>query len=337
MSRHLRPEVPIHRPVLVLALGAALLLVLSLVSLATGPFAVPWRTVIGVLIQPDPTLVEHVVVRATRVPRTVVAIVTGAGLAVAGALMQALTRNPLASPSLFGVNGGAMLGLAAAASAGVALAPAGQLGVAFAGAAATGALVYGLGGAGRGPATRLVLAGAAVAALCAALTQALLVVDQEGLDGILFWLAGSVSARDLGTVMPVLPWLGLALLGSLLMARHVDVLAAGDDIATGLGQRTALTKAGVSVAVVCLAGAAVALAGGIGFVGLIVPHAVRRLVGHAHQWVLPACAVYGACLLLAADVAARVLMREALPIGVLTALVGAPVFLGLIRRRWRHG
>jgi len=325
------------RPILVLGIGGILLIALIAASLMTGPLAVPWRTVFAAVWQPDGALVEHVIVHTTRVPRTVVAIVTGASLAVAGALMQALTRNPLASPSLFGVNGGAMLALCVAAYTGWALGAAGQLAVAFMGAACTGALVYGLGGAGRGPASRLVLAGAAVAALCTALTQALLVVDQEGLDSILFWLAGSVSARDLDTVLPVLPGIVFALVAACAMARHVDVLAAGDDIAAGLGQRTGLTKVGVSLAVVCLAGSAVALSGGIGFVGLIVPHAVRRLVGHAHRWVLPACALYGACLLLAADVASRDWLVQGLPIGVLTALVGAPVFLWLIRRGWRHG
>jgi iron complex transport system permease protein len=325
------------RPMAVIAIGCVLLAALALTSLATGLLDVTLPTVMTALLHPDPSSAEHAVVLATRLPRTVVALAAGAGLAVAGALMQALTRNSLASPGLFGVNGGAMLALASAACAGWTVGASGQLWLAFAGAAAAGALVYGLGGAGRGPHARLVLAGAAVAALCTALTQALLVIDQEGLDGILFWIAGSVAARDLDTVLPMLPWLAMALLASCLMARHVDVLAAGDEIAAGLGQRTGLAKAGVSLAVVVLSGVAVGIAGSIGFIGLIVPHAMRRLVGHGHRWLLPACALYGACLLLAADVASRPLATGSLPIGVLTALLGAPVFLTLLRRGWRDG
>ncbi len=323
-------------PALTLIGGGALLVALILASLVTGPMDLDLTTVLTALWRPEPGLAEHAIVHATRLPRTVIAVATGAGLAVAGALMQALTRNPLASPSLFGVNGGAMLALAAAAFAGWHLAPGGQLLLAFAGAASTGALVYGLGNGGRGPMARLVLAGAAVAALCTALTQALLVIDEESLDGILFWLAGSVSARDLASAWPGLVWLTAALAVAMTMARHVDVLAAGDDIAAGLGQHPWRTRAAVSVAIVVLAGVAVALAGGIGFVGLIVPHAMRALVGRGHGRLLPACAIYGACLLLAADVASRQL-PEGVPIGVLTALVGAPVFLVLVRRGWRHG
>ena len=322
-----------------LVAGAVALLLLAIISLVTGPTRISLRTAFDAFVQHDPANVDHIIVTTTRLARTAIAIAVGASLAVAGALMQALTRNPLASPSLFGVNAGAMFFLVALA----AFAPPASfqvmMGVAFAGAATAGALVYALGTTQRARAfsLRIVLAGAAVTALFASFTQAILVVNQDGLDSILFWLAGSTAERSLQTVAPIMPGAAGAVLAAIVFARHVDVLAAGDDIAVSLGQRTIWVKTLVAVAIVCLAGGAVAMAGSIGFVGLIVPHMVRRVLSADHRWLLPGCAVFGALLLLGADILSRIVIAPGeLPIGAITAMIGAPVFVVMVRRGLRH-
>jgi len=320
-----------------LLLAAALWVGLALASLCTGPLRIAPGTVIDALLHHDPTIAEHVVVTTTRLSRLVIATLVGAALAVAGALMQAMTRNPLASPGLFGVNAGAVLAIVLVTLY-VALPPTALItGAAIGGAALAGTAVHLLGNARHAGPTRLVLAGAATTALCVAITQAILVVDQESLDNILFWLAGSTAARDMREVLGLAPVLGLGLLGAMLLAPHLDVLAAGDQVAAGLGQRMGRIKAATGLAVVCLAGAAVSMAGSIGFVGLIVPHLARRLVSPRHGWLLPACALFGAVLLVAADVLARATGgTQELPIGVLTTAVGVPVFIVMLRRG-RHG
>lgn len=322
-----------------LATGLVLLAALCVTSLAVGQMAITPRTVLEAFRAYDPGNTEHLIVTTTRLSRTVVAVVVGASLALAGALMQALTRNPLASPGLFGVNAGAMFCVVALTAAGWLGGLAEFIWAAFAGAALAGASIYALGATGlaRMSSLRMVLAGAAVSALFVALTQAMLVVNQEGLESVLFWLAGSVAGRELAIVGTVLPYPVAAGLLAVFMARHVDVLAAGEEIAVGLGQRTGWIKVSLATCVVLLAGSAVALAGAIGFIGLLVPHAARRMVGASHRWLLPACAIYGACLLLAADIAARVAASsQEIPVGVLTALLGTPCFILLIRRGWRH-
>lgn len=331
-------------------LPAAALALLAAASLATGPIPVSLADAYGALAAPDPTRLAHLLVWSDRLPRTVVAMAAGAGLAVAGALMQALTRNPMASPGLFGINAGALfaLALAALAAPGLSLLPAQaqQAAIACAGAAAAGALVLALARAGAAGAprhqqaevTRLVLAGAAVTALFAASTQAILVSREEALDSILAWMAGSVAGRALQPLAPLLAAMALAGCGAQLMARQVDVLMAGDGTATGLGLRTGWLHAGMALAVVALAGCAVAMAGNVGFIGLVVPHLARGLAGRRHARLLPACALLGALLLLAADVLVRRLAQpEEMPVGAVTAAIGTPVFLYLLARGWRHG
>ena len=322
-----------------LAAGLVALALLCIVSLAVGPTAISLRTIMAAFWDHDPTNVDQIIVTTTRLSRTVIAIVVGASLAVAGALMQALTRNPLASPSLFGINAGAMFFLVAAAAIAPLRSFPQMMWIAFAGAATAGALVAAIGTSklNRAFSLRIVLAGAAVTAMFAAFTQGLLVVNQEGLDSILFWLAGSTAERSIETIAPLLPYILVALLGVMAAARAIDVLSAGDDIAISLGQRTGWTKAFIGTAVVCLAGGAVAMAGSIGFVGLIVPHMVRRLVGADHAWLIPGCAVFGALLLVGADIVSRIVVAPAeLPIGAITALLGAPLFIVMLRRGLRH-
>ncbi|POY57013.1 siderophore ABC transporter permease [Pectobacterium versatile] len=328
------------RQCIVTAVGVVLLLLSIVASLMLGQTTISFGAVFNALFHYDPQQIDHILVLTTRLSRTVIAIVVGASLAVAGALMQALTRNPLASPGIFGINAGAMfaivlLSLLFTFSSQIALAW-----TAYLGAAVAGVMVYVLGtlGNARSSHLRIVLAGAAISALFISFTQALLVINQDGLDSMLFWLAGSVSGRSLSMLLPLLPYFFIALFLALLLARHLNILAAGDEIAKGLGQRTALVRALSGLCVIGLAGGAVAIAGNIGFVGLIVPHIVRRVLSADHRWLLPGCAIFGATLLLLADVASRLLIvPQEVPVGAMTALLGAPFFIYLARRGMRHG
>ncbi|KIL37849.1 iron ABC transporter [Gordoniibacillus kamchatkensis] len=280
----------------------------------------------------------HLIIRTSRVPRAAIAAVVGAALAVAGALMQALTRNPLASPSLFGVNAGAGLALVVA----VALFGFPGLGqsvwIAFAGAALSAAAVYALGSGGRaGPApVNMTLAGAAIAAFASSLTSGVLLGSDKALDQVLFWLVGSVAGRELAMLTAVLPYIAVGFVAAFALASPLNVLAMGEDVAVSLGQRTAAVKLVAAAAVVVLAGGAVAVAGPIGFIGIVIPHIARHLVGRDHHWLLPYCAVLGAILLVAADLGSRfLLMPSEVPVGVLTAIIGVPFFV-LIARRGRY-
>lgn len=321
--------------------SAGVVLLLSCVlSLAVGATWIPLSQIFAAFVHPDPLSVSHVLVTTTRLSRTLMAMAVGASLAVAGALMQALTRNPLASPGLFGINAGATFFIILGSSLFSLVSPDAWLWCAFIGAAVAGSLVWLIGNMGQGSLSplRIVLAGAAMAALFSAFSQALLVVNQDGLDTVLFWLAGSLTERSLSVAAPLLLCGVLGLFGSMLLAGQVNVLNAGEEIATGLGQRTGLIRLMMAVLVVCLAGSAVALAGSIGFIGLLVPHMVRKGLSIDHRWMLPGCALLGAIVLLLADTLSRVLiLPQEVPVGVMTALFGAPFFILLARRGGRYG
>lgn len=318
---------------------AALLLVSMLLSLAAGPTWISPRHLVAALTYSGDLSQAQELVVSTRLSRTLMGMAVGASLAVAGALMQALTRNPLASPGLFGVNAGATFAIILGSSVFALAAPEQWLWCAFVGATLAGGLVWLIGNRGQSSLNplRIVLAGAAITALFSAFSQALLVVNQEGLDTVLFWLAGSLSERDLALAAPLLSGVLIALVASLLLAGHVNVLNAGEAIAIGLGQRTGMIRLLMSVLIIWLAGSAVALAGSIGFIGLLVPHMVRKAVSMDHRWLLPCCALAGASLLLLADTLARVvILPQQVPVGVMTALFGAPFFIALARRGSRY-
>lgn len=277
---------------------------------------------------------DDLIIRTLRVPRALIAALVGAALAVAGAIMQGLTRNPLSDPGILGIEAGAALAVVGS----VFLLGASSLTTyalfAFVGAAVAAVVVYGLGtlGGGMNP-MKLVVAGAALAALLSSLTTALLIFDQRTLEEIRFWLAGSVAGRDLGLLLQVLPYVCAGLLLAFVLSRQITALTLGEDVATGLGQRTAWVKFFSVAAVVLLAGSVVAIAGPIGFVGLVVPHVARFFVGVDYRWILPYSALLGAVLLVSSDIAARVVLRpQELPLGVMTALVGAPFFVYLARK-----
>ncbi|WP_213936761.1 iron ABC transporter permease [Pseudomonas sp. dw_612] len=320
--------------------AGVVLLLSGVLSLAVGATWIPLSQIFAAFVHPDPLSVSHVLVTTTRLSRTLMSMAVGASLAVAGALMQALTRNPLASPGLFGINAGATFFIILFSSLFSLSSPDAWLWCAFIGAAVAGSLVWLIGNMGQGSLSplRIVLAGAAMAALFSAFSQALLVVNQDGLDTVLFWMAGSLTERSLSVAAPLLLCCVLGLFGAMLLAGQVNVLNAGEEIATGLGQRTGLIRLLMSVLVVCLAGSAVALAGSIGFIGLLVPHMVRKGLSIDHRWLLPGCALLGAIVLLLADTLSRVLiLPQEVPVGVMTALFGAPFFILLARRGGRYG
>lgn len=318
-----------------LLLAVAALPLCMLLSMMTGPLWIPPETVFRALLHPNPLDATDIIVRTARLSRTLMAVCVGACLAVAGALMQALTRNPMASPGLFGVNAGATFFIVALGSLLTLSSVYATLALAFSGAAVAGILVWAASQASHGRLNplRLVLAGVAITALFTAFSQAILVMNQESLDTVLFWLAGSLTGNELATLLPALIASAVFLLPGLLIAGQMNVLNAGDDIARGLGQNIARVRLLASILVIGLAGCAVAIAGNIGFVGLLVPHIARRLFASDHRILLPACALLGAMLLLLADCAARVMMiPQEVPVGVMTALLGAPFFILLARR-----
>jgi iron complex transport system permease protein len=248
--------------------------------------------------------------------------------------MQGLMRNPLAEPGILGINAGAALAVVAS----VFLFGASSLTtyalLAFVGAALAWAVVYFLGSLGRGGMSpmKITVAGAALETLFTSLMMALLILSQQTLEEIRFWLAGSVAGRDLELLLQVLPYALSGLLLAFALGRRITTLALGEDVATGLGQRTAWTKLAVAVAIVLLAGSSVALAGPIIFAGLVAPHLARFFVGVDYRWILPYSALLGGILLVCADIAGRVALRpQELPVGVMVALVGAPLFIYLVR------
>ena len=278
---------------------------------------------------------DAIVVRSLRVPRTVVGLLVGAAMGMAGVLMQGLTRNPIADPGLLGVNAGAALGIVT----GISLFDIGLVGYIWFGfvgaglAAFTGFVLAARGRDGASP-VKLTLAGAALASFLGAVTTSVLILDARTFDQVRFWLVGSLTGRDLHVTVQVLPFLAVGAVLTMAVARGMDALILGDDAATGLGHRVARTRAVGALAVTLLSAAAVAVAGPIGFVGLTVPHVARAMVGSDHRWVLVMSALLGASLLLFADVAGRLVVADGeLQAGVVTALLGAPVLVAVVRRR----
>ncbi|MFC4077655.1 FecCD family ABC transporter permease [Salinithrix halophila] len=320
-------------------------------SIKLGLTHIDWYTMMDAWQASDPTK-EQLVVKTTRLPRALIAVCVGASLGIAGALMQALTRNPLASPGIFGINAGAAFFVVMASSFFSVRSYASFTWIAFLGAAVSGLVVYGLSTLGREGLTpiKLTLAGAAITAFFNTLTQGILVTDENALDEILYWLSGSIVGRNLETLVNVLPFFAIAWVVALLLGRSITTLTIGEDVAKGLGQRTAWVKLTAALAVVLLAGGSVAVAGPIGLVGLVIPHLARFLVGSDYRWILPYCAVLGATFLLLADIGARYLimpggpvmaflsdlgahvLSDEVPVGVLTALIGAPFFIYIARR-----
>ncbi|WP_457947026.1 FecCD family ABC transporter permease [Pseudarthrobacter sp. alpha12b] len=316
-------------------LAAVVVLVLFAgTSLAVGARDVPLGTVWQALTAFDPPNGDHAVVHA-RIPRTVLGLLAGGALGLAGAAMQGVARNPLADPGIIGVNAGAALAVVTGIYIFGVTTFSGYIWFAFIGAATAAVVVYLIASLGRDGATpvKLALAGAALSAGLSSLVNVILVSSQDTLDRFRFWQVGGIAGRDWLVLLPGLPFLAAGALIVLLAGRTLNSLALGDDTARGLGQRVGLARAVTALGIVLLCGTATALAGPIGFVGLVIPHAVRFLTGPDYRWILPFSLVAAPALLLGADILGRVvLLPGEVPAGIMTALVGAPVFVWLIRR-----
>jgi len=318
-----------------LLLAVLLLLVAVAASLALGSRPVPLATVIDALTGGGPTQ-DALVVRELRVPRTLLGLGVGAALGLAGALMQALTRNPLADPGLLGVNSGAAAAMVTAVGFFGVTGRTGLVWASMAGAAVVSVAVYVLGATGRGGATpvRLALAGTAISAALVAYTSAQLLLDPRVFDRYRIWQNGSLAGQDLAVVRQTAPFLLVGLLLGLAQARPLNALALGEDSGRALGASIGRTRVLTALAVTLLCGAATAAAGPIWFLGLAVPHVVRAVTGPDQRWVLPFSCVLAPALLLLADVVGRLVVPPGeLEVSIVTALLGAPVLIALVRRR----
>ena len=325
-GRGRRPALPASVAIAVAALvGAAAL------SLLVGARAVPLDAVW------DSSHPLHPVVQA-RLDRTLLGLAVGAALGLAGALMQGLTRNPLADPGILGVNAGATFAMVVALTLLGTTGLAELLPVAFIGAAVAAFLVHAIASIGRDGATpmKLAITGAALTAGLSSWTTGLLLADRKTMESFRFWQVGTIGGRGLDVLLTGLPFLLVGAVLALAGARLLNTLALGEDLARGLGRRTTRDRIVVGLAVVLLAGTATALAGPIAFVGLVVPHVVRSLVGPDHVRVLPVSMLAGAVLVVVADTVGRVVLPPSeVQVGIMAAAVGVPVFIALVRRTGR--
>lgn len=320
-----------------LLVSVLVLAALFMASNVLGYTSTPWRTAWDAYLNYNGSN-EHIIIREMRLPRALVSTLVGAALAISGTLMQAVTKNPMASPGILGINAGAGFFVVTGISLFSLSGQSGLIWFAFAGASAAAITVYAVGSVGREGMTplKLTLAGATVAALFSSFTSAILVSDERALESVLFWLAGSVEGRKMENILPVLPFLLAGFAVAFSLGKAMNVIVVGEDVAKGLGQHTIRVKGAALLVVVLLSGGSVAIAGPIGFIGLVIPHVARALVGMEHRWILPYSAVFGAILLTAADIAARfVAFPREIPVGIMTAIIGAPFFIYLARKEMR--
>lgn len=318
---------------LLVSIGVLGLIVL--LSLWIGTKSIPIADTFALLLADDGTG-DAAIVRDVRVPRAVLGLLVGAALGLSGAVMQALTRNPLADPGLLGVNMGAAAAIVSAIAFFGITSPTGYVWFALLGAAGTATVVYVLGAAGRGTATpdRLVLSGAAMTAVLYAYVSAILLLFTHTFDSFRFWNVGSLAGRDFELIGQVSPFVLPGILIAFLLARNLNVLALGDHTGKALGANVHRTRAFSVLAVTLMAGAATAATGPIAFVGLTVPHVARMIGGSDQRWVLAYSAVLSPVLLLGSDIVGRVVIApQEMEVGIITAFIGAPVFIALCRRR----
>lgn len=313
-------------------LGGALLVVLLgvVLSVALGVREVALGEAWRALTDPVAGNVDHAVIRGQRVPRTLIALLAGAALGLAGVLSQGITRNPLADPGLLGLNAGAALGIVVAATAFGVSSPIGSVWFAFLGAAVAALTVFAV---GHGRPVQLALAGATLTALLTPISNLVLFRDVDALNDLRFWAVGALNGRDLDAVSVLWPFIAVGACLAVVVAHRLNGLALGDDVAAALGQGVGRTRAMAGIAIIALAGAATALAGPIALVGLAVPHAARRLVGTDYRWLVPLCALLGPMMLLVADIVGRLVKSDELEAGVVAAIIGAPVLIAVARGR----
>lgn len=322
---------------LVIIAGLILLAFGIVYSVSQGVMDIPYSVAWDAIFHLDMSNPQHLVIHNLRLPRVLASVIVGASFAVAGALMQGITRNPMADSGLMGLNAGAgfVLSLCFAFFSGVGYLQ--LIMLSFVGAALGAGLVYGISSMQRGGATpmRLVLSGAAVTALLSALSQGIAITFNVARN-LMFWTTGGVAGSNWQQLQLIAPIAGAAIVGALLLSRAVSLMNLGESIAQGLGLRTNLIKAAAAVIVLLLAGTSVAVVGSVGFVGLVIPHLSRAIVGPDYRYIIPASAVLGAVLTVFADLAARMLNPPSeIPLGALIALIGVPFFLYLARKQRR--
>nr|WP_319021183.1 iron chelate uptake ABC transporter family permease subunit [Brevibacterium aurantiacum] len=320
-------------------IALVVLAVLLLLSIAVGSKDIPLSVVVDSLLH-NTGEGDAYVVWDMRIPRTVVGLAVGVALGVAGALIQALTRNPLADPGILGVNAGASFFVAFGVAAFGVTSISGYVWFSFFGALVVTVAVYIIGSAGRGGAdpVQLTLAGVALGAVLGGIVTAMVLLDPQAFDKMRNWNAGSIVGRGWDVLLPVLPFLMIGIILAVVAVPSLNAIALGDDLARSLGANIVRTRILVIVAVTLLAGGATAIAGPIGFVGLMVPHIARWIVGPDQRWILAYTILLAPCLVLAADIVGRIVIRPGeFPVGIVTAFVGAPVLIVLVRRKKASG
>ena len=334
------PPEPRHRSAL--GLGAGLLALLGVlavvlfVSITIGARGVGLGEIWTAFTDRDPSSTDQTVIRELRVPRTVLGLLVGAALGLGGALLQGVTRNPLADPGIMGITMGAAAAIVVTVLVTGGVGQTTSVWIGFLGAALALVVVYGVASLGREGATpvKLALAGAAVTAALYSVTTGVTMTDLAALNELRFWQVGSLSGRYLPVLSQTWPFLVTGIVVALLLGRALNGLALGDDLAVALGQRVRLTRTVVFVAVALLGGAATAACGPIVFVGLVVPHVARAICGPDYRWILPYTFVLSPIVLLSADVLGRVLVSPSeLQVGVVLGVLGAPAFIALVRHR----
>lgn len=318
---------------LVVATAALVLIVLA--SVAVGSKDIPLGTVIDSLLHATDSD-DRAIIMALRLPRTVLGVVVGIALGLSGALIQALTRNPLADPGILGVNAGAGFAVTLAVGLFGITTLSGYIWFAFAGAIATTVLVYAIGSIGRGAATpiRLTLAGVAIGAVLSGVSSGLALLNPMAFDRLRFWSVGSLTTPGFGDILVVAPFIIAGVFLAIIVTRPLNAIALGEDLAVSLGANIVWTRTIVVIAVTLLAGAATAIAGPIGFVGLMVPHVARWISGPDQRWIAAFTLVLAPILLLGSDILGRMVMRPGeLQVGIVSAFVGAPVLILLARQR----
>ncbi|EIM05120.1 ferrichrome transport system permease protein FhuB [Planococcus antarcticus DSM 14505] len=322
----------------VILIGGLALLVISFgISISLGAADIDFRTVWSGIFQYDETLTTHQIIYELRLPRTLAAALVGASLAVSGAIMQGITRNPLASPSIMGISAGSAFMIAIALAFLPGTSYLGLMGMSFLGAGIAAAIVFGIGAFSKGGLTpvKLALAGTAVGAFLSSISSAIAIHYNVAQD-MSFWYAGGVAGTQWISVQLIIPVAFISISLAMVLSRSITVLSLGDDVAKGLGQKTVLVKILGTLVVLLLTGAAVSVAGTIGFIGLVIPHITRFLVGMDYRWIIPCSAILGALLLVFADVGARMINAPyETPVGAITALIGVPFFLYLARNEGR--
>lgn len=322
------------RGTVILIIGMLCLFFSFILSVSLGAAEFDLKTVWRAIFQFDSGIQSHQIIWELRLPRIVGAAAVGSCFAVAGALMQGMTRNPLADSGLLGLNAGAVFMLASCFAFFPDLPYLYMILFSFIGAALGAGIVYGVGSLSSNGLTpiRLVLAGAAVSALLGALSEGIALYYEIGQD-LAFWYAGGVSGTTWSHLKIIAPWLLLALLGAITLSRSITLLSLGEEVAIGLGEKVGRVKLVAVCIIVVLAGMAVSVVGAVSFVGLIIPHIVRRFIGHDYRWIIPASAIFGALLVVLADLAARTISPPyEVPIGALIALLGVPFFLYLAKK-----